>query len=198
MFNQSVCIVEFLNLYNILFEIKNLFTFNVYNYQKSEDFIRELENNNIECLNSIIIVNKEISELISNKNVNKNHILVIEGFPLKVEKLIDVINTQLIKQKFNFQANINIKNYNLNLNSRIISTGNEQLKLTEKEIDIILFLNDHEKPQSINILQNKVWGYLFDLETHTVETHIYRLRKKISKKFNDTKFIISGENGYLL
>jgi len=198
MFNQSVCIVEFLNLYNILFEIKNLFTFNVYNYQKSEDFIRELENNNIECLNSIIIVNKEISELISNKNVNKNHILVIEGFPLKVEKLIDVINTQLIRQKFNFQANINIKNYNLNLNSRIISTGNEQLKLTEKEIDIILFLNDHEKPQSINILQNKVWGYLFDLETHTVETHIYRLRKKISKKFNDTKFIISGENGYLL
>ena len=198
MFNQSVCIVEFLNLYNILFEIKNLFTFKVYNYQKSEDFIRELENNNIECLNSIIIVNKEISELISNKNVNKNHILVIEGFPLKVEKLIDVINTQLIKQKFNFQANINIKNYNLNLNSRIISTGNEQLKLTEKEIDIILFLNDHEKPQSINILQNKVWGYLFDLETHTVETHIYRLRKKISKKFNDTKFIISGENGYLL
>ena len=198
MFNQSVCIVEFLNLYNILFEIKNLFTFKVYNYQKSEDFIRELENNNIECLNSIIIVNKEISELISNKNVNKNHILVIEGFPLKVEKLIDVINTQLIKQKFNFQANINIKNYNLNLNSRIISTGNEQLKLTEKEIDIILFLNDHEKPQSINILQNKVWGYLFDLETHTVETHIYRLKKKISKKFNDTKFIISGENGYLL
>ena len=70
------------------------------------------------------------------------------------------------------------------------------MKLTEREIEIILFLNDKEKPQNINILQKEVWSYVTDLETHTVETHIYRLRKKISDKFNDNNFIVSSKEGY--
>ena len=72
------------------------------------------------------------------------------------------------------------------------------MKLTQKEIDIILFLNSYEKPQKVNVLQNKVWGYSLDLETHTVETHIYRLRKKISDLFKDEKFILSHKNGYFI
>ncbi|MDB4233014.1 winged helix-turn-helix domain-containing protein, partial [Candidatus Pelagibacter sp.] len=113
-------------------------------------------------------------------------------------KLFDKINTQLIKQKYNFQSNFQIKNYTLNLNSRIITYKKTQLKLTEKEIDIILFLKEQKLPQSINKLQHVVWGYAFNLETHTVETHIYRLRKKIKDKFNDEKFIVSHEEGYLI
>ena len=70
--------------------------------------------------------------------------------------------------------------------------------MTEREIDIILFLNEKKQPQSVNELQKKVWGYSFDLETHTVETHIYRLRKKIKDKFEDEKFIISHDKGYLI
>ena len=104
----------------------------------------------------------------------------------------------MIKQKYNYQSNICIKRYVLNLNSRIITKNDQNLKLTQKEIDIILFLNDYKKPQKVNILQNKVWGYSLELETHTVETHIYRLRKKITGKFNDENFISSNENGYFI
>ena len=72
------------------------------------------------------------------------------------------------------------------------------MKLTEREIDIILFLNDQKKPQKVNVLQNQVWKYSSELETHTVETHIYRLRKKIIDKFKDDNFILSDENGYFI
>ena len=77
-----------------------------------------------------------------------------------------------------------------------MSTKKINLKLTEKEINIIKFLSKSNKPVSVNELQNKVWSYQSDIETHTVETHIYRLRKKILKTFNDNKFIISKKNGY--
>ena len=74
--------------------------------------------------------------------------------------------------------------------------NNLKLKLTEKEVDTIIYLSKTNKPVSINELQEKVWEYQSDLETHTVETHIYRLRKKISDTFKDNKFIISIKNGY--
>ena len=196
MFNQSVCIVEFPQLYNILNEIENLFKFNIINYKKVNDLIKEVKTNNLIHQNSLIVVAKKYNELFSYDKIDKNAILVFDELPLKLEKIIDIINTQLIKKKYNFQSRLNIKNYVLNFNSRIISNLNYELKLTEREIDIILFLNENNKPQSIDILQNKVWGYTFDLETHTVETHIYRLRKKIKDKFNDENFIISHEQGY--
>ena len=196
MFNQSVSIVEFPKLYNILEEIETLFKFNVNNYKTVSDFIKLLDNNNQDILNTIIILNKKSDQLSSYANLNKNAIIVIDTYPFKIEKFIDIVNTQLIKQKYNFQSKLNIKNYILNFNSRVMSTFNKELKLTEREIDIILFLNENKTPQSINVLQNKVWGYLTELETHTVETHIYRLRKKIKDKFNDDKFILSQEDGY--
>jgi len=196
MFKQSVSIVEFSELYNILNQIHDLFIFNILNYQNSKDFINEVESNNTECINSTVILNKKNNFLLSNNKLNKNNILVLDVTPLKIEALIDKINTQLIKQKYNFQSKLSIKNYDLNLNSRIIFNNVNQLKLTEKEIDIILYLNDQDAPQPVIKLQNEVWGYSSGLETHTVETHIYRLRKKISDKFNDQNFIISNENGY--
>ena len=123
---------------------------------------------------------------------------MFDKLPIKINTFIDKVNIQLIKQKYNFQSRLNIKNYVLNFNSRIISNQKTELKLTEREIDIILFLNENKQPQSVNELQKKVWGYSFDLETHTVETHIYRLRKKIKDKFEDEKFIISHDKGYLI
>ena len=134
----------------------------------------------------------------SHSLVNNKTILVLDEYPFKIEKFLDIINIQLIKQKYNFQSKLNIKDYTLNFNSRIISNKQKELKLTEREIDIILFLSENKTPQSIIILQGKVWGYSFDLETHTVETHIYRLRKKIKDKFNDDNFIISHDEGYLI
>ena len=196
MFKQSVSLVEFSKLYNILYESNDLFSFNIFNYQNSKEFLKEIESNNDECINSTIIVDKKDHVLMSNNKININNILVMDTWPLKIEKLLDKINTQLIKQKYNFHSKLNIKNYALNFNSRIISNKMKELKLTEREIDIILFLKDNSNPQSVSMLQNKVWGYSSDLETHTVETHIYRLRKKIKDKFDDENFIISEDAGY--
>ena len=70
------------------------------------------------------------------------------------------------------------------------------MKLTEKEIETILFLYNKKKPQNIKILLSEVWGYLNDVETHTVETHVHRLRKKIKNQFNDENFITSHDEGY--
>ena len=198
MSKQSVNIVEFLNLYNILYEIKDLFIFHINNYKNSNHFLQDIESNIIDHDNSIIIVNNKKHELFSNNKINNRNILIVDEFPLKIERLIDKINTHLIKEKYNFQSKLNIKNYVLNLNSRIISNKECKLKLTEREIDIILFLKKKGIPQSIISLQNEVWGYSDTLETHTVETHIYRLRKKIKDKFKDDKFINSHNDGYLI
>ena len=111
---------------------------------------------------------------------------------------MEKINTELIKQKYNDQSFIKILNYSLDINSRIISNNSGRLKLTEREVDIILFLKEHKRPQKINVLQNQVWKYSSELETHTVETHIYRLRKKITNTFKDDNFILSNENGYFI
>ena len=73
---------------------------------------------------------------------------------------------------------------------------NTKLKLTEKEINTIIYLSKSIKPVNVEQLQEMVWGYQLDTETHTVETHIYRLRKKILNNFNDKGFIISKKNGY--
>ena len=145
--------------------------------------------------------------LLKERKIDKNKILFLTKekknnqhitYPIQIKNLIEKINIKLIKQKYNNQSYLKVSNYILNLNSRIISKNNNSLKLTEKEINIILFLNDHKNPQKVNILQNQVWGYLSELETHTVETHIYRLRKKINDHFNDSNFIISTDDGYLI
>ena len=101
-----------------------------------------------------------------------------------------------MRDEFNKQSNIKIGNYTLDLNSREMIGPKGKLKLTEKEINSITYLFKLRKPVKIQELQLNVWGYQSDLETHTVETHIYRLRKKILKKFNDTQFIKSTPNGY--
>ena len=132
----------------------------------------------------------------NNKTIDKRNFLVFENFPIQLSTIIDQINIQLIKQRYDFQSKINIKNYNLNLNSRKISKNKKDLKLTEREIDIILFLKKQKEPKTIEILQKEIWHYSSDLETHTVETHIYRLRKKMKDKFEDENFILSYKEGY--
>jgi|TARA_B110000027_G_C16032686_1_gene261599 subtilase family serine protease len=198
MSDQSISIVEFPELYNILKEIDDFFKFNLNNYEIFDDFINEIKASNPNRLKSTIITNTKSSKLFFQNQIDKNTILVLDELPIKIEKLTDKINTQLIKQRYNFQSKINIKNYILNFNSRIIANKENKLKLTEREIDIILFLNENKKPQSVDTLQKKVWGYSLDIETHTVETHVYRLRKKINDKFNDGEFIISHDEGYLI
>ena len=207
MIKHNIILVECNPLYQILFEIKNNFLFEMKNF-----ILKDL--NKADLTNSIILskfINKDY--LFKNKNIEQKKIIFLlkknENFnkinnsqyifyPFNIYDLVEKINTELIKQKYNDQSFIKILNYSLNINSRIISNNSGRLKLTEREVDIILFLNDHKKPQKVNILQNQVWKYSSELETHTVETHIYRLRKKIIDKFKDDNFILSDENGYFI
>ena len=207
MIKYNIILVECNPLYQILFEIKNNFLFAIKNF-----ILKDL--NKADLTNSIILskfIHKDY--LLKNENIDKKKIIFLlkknENFdkinntqyifyPLNVYDLVEKINTELIKQKYNDQSFIKILNYSLDINSRIISNDSGRLKLTEREVDIILFLNDHKKPQKVNVLQNQVWKYSSELETHTVETHIYRLRKKITDTFNDNDFILSHDDGYLI
>ena len=193
MSKSLVNIIDFPVLYNVLFEVKDFLNFEVVNYENENVFLEKIKKEN--SIKNYTIVTKTF---LNNKNVNQKSIIYLDNKPINFISLIDKINTNLLKQRFSFQSNINIKNYSLNLNSRVISRNENELKLTEREIEIILFLNDKKKPQNINILQKEVWSYATDLETHTVETHIYRLRKKISDKFKDGDFILSSKEGYLI
>ena len=193
MSKSVVNIIDFSVLYNVLFEVKDFLNFEVINYENEKVFLEKIEKEN--SIKNYTIVTKNF---LNNKNINQKSIIYLDDKPINFISLIDKINTNLLKQRFSFQSNINIKDYSLNLNSRIISNKKNELKLTEREIEIILFLKDKKKPQNINILQKEVWSYVGGLETHTVETHIYRLRKKISDKFNDNNFIVSLKEGYLI
>ena len=199
---HNIIIFEFDSLYKILSEIKNNLPFKINNLKK-------LESKDESFVKYSLIITNYINNnfLLKERKIDKNKILFLTKekknnqhitYPIQIKNLIEKINIKLIKQKYNNQSYLKVSNYILNLNSRIISKNNNSLKLTEKEINIILFLNDHKNPQKVSILQNQVWGYLSELETHTVETHIYRLRKKINDHFNDSNFIISTDDGYLI
>tara|TARA_B100000795_G_C22775236_1_gene429733 strand:- start:1059 stop:1649 length:591 start_codon:yes stop_codon:yes gene_type:complete len=196
MAKQNIHIINFKALFDILEEIKPNLSFEIFYYNDQKNFLQFLETEDTK--NFLILADKAYDELQLHKSIDKKQIMILHEIPISINKLIENINVCLIKQKYNLQSLTKIKDYNLDLNSRLFSRKSYQLKLTQKEIDIILFLFEKSTPQSISTLQNKVWGYSFDLETHTVETHIYRLRKKIKDLFNDDKFIISHEDGYLI
>ena len=122
--------------------------------------------------------------------------LVLNTFPIKIKNLLELINVNFLRNNYKTQSKIKIKSYTLNMNSRDLLLQDKKIFLTEREVDLILFLNNAKKPTSIDVLQKEVWGHSISLETHTVETHIYRLRKKIKDKFNDEHFIISTDIGY--
>mgnify|MGYP001208782471 FL=1 len=191
---QNIFIINYNSLYEILDEIKENLSFKIIKFTKENDLV---ENFDAEILNSLIISNNN-QKLSLNKHIPKKNFLTFTDFPLPLNKLLELINIQLIRLKFNHQSKININGYELNLNSKFFSKDNLNLKLTEKEIEIILYLNLTKAKNDVADLQKNIWDYSPDMETHTVETHIYRLRKKISNKFNDKNFILSHKNGYFI
>ena len=207
MIQRNIIIFEFNSLYQILSEINDYLMFNIMNQNQ-----KNIEQANLN--NSIILTKFQYKDfLLKNKKIDQGKIIFFLKeseklkdlnnnqtiyCPFNIYDLLEKINISLIKKKYSDQSNIIISDYILDLNSRVISKNNISLKLTEKEIEIIIFLKNNFKPQKVSVLQNKVWGYSLEMETHTVETHIYRLRKKITETFKDNNFIISNENGYLI
>jgi len=181
--NQMLIIYNHSKLYQIFEEISSELNFEIIEISSEK-----LLNDKIKNLDNFLVL--------TNVKLNVQNEIVIYDFPIKIFKLLEKININFLKSKFSNQSKILINQYYFDLNSREMIKNNNKLKLTEKEINTIVYLSKAPNPVSVEKLEELVWNYQSDIETHTVETHIYRLRKKILKFFNDDQFIISEKNGY--
>ena len=184
---KKLIILRYKELFNILEEINEYFEFKLEFYENERE-LKYLENDNLS--NYLVFTKKKLL------TVKKQ--IIIDKFPIKINDLIQTLNINFLKSKFMEQSKIDLGRYYLDLNSRILNQNDRELELTEKESSILIFLKQSKDPVKIYQLQEKVWGYNSELETHTVETHVYRLRKKINDKFSDNEFIISDKKGYFL
>ena len=186
---QSVLIFKLPELFKILNDLKDHLDFNICNFTEKQELLN---------LNKSKYENYLVLTDLQNQIEDEKFQLILNKLPDSVYSIIEKINVSLLKQKYFEQSDILIGKYSIDTNSRLIKNTNESLKLTQREIQIILFLNKSKSPQNIENLQKEVWGHNFNLETHTVETHIYRLRKKIFEKFKDNNFINSTKKGYAI
>ena len=185
MIKKTLFVYNSLNLFKILNEIKENLHFEI-RYIDKKDFKKI----NFEEYENYLIISNNIDEKIKN-------CLIIDNLPKKITKLVEILNLNFIKIQFKNQSEHKIGKYILDLNSRKIYFKDKSLNLTEKESDLILFINSSKRAE-LKKIQKIVWGYSSDLETHTVETHIYRLRKKMLKNFKDHNFIKHDQDGYFL
>ena len=193
MSDQNIFIINSQSLYDILEEVKNLFNFKIFKINE-----KDINKNTFIDYDNYVILTSNIESLKKNPNIDVSKILFLNEIPITLNKLIEKINIFTLKESYQSQSEKIIKDYSLNLNDRTILRDKKKTKLTEKELQLILFLDKKNSPQNITTLQNEIWGYKENLETHTVETHIYRLRKKIEKDFSDKNFINSNKEGYFL
>jgi len=184
MSNKKIVLYDCNDIYKILDEIKQFLDLDIKYLNKKT----ELENLKQVKNDYIIISKKKIETTIS--------LLVLENLPIKIKDLMEKISIKILKKNYNLKSNLKIGKYLLNINSREIFDQNKKVKLTEQEVKILVYLNDIGSFVKINELQEKIWGYNIDLETHTVETHIHRLKKKFIEGFGDRKLIKSDRNGY--
>ena len=192
---------------NSLKELKDHFNFNletiddikdhslIENYQGlivHEDALRDkmlMDKIKKETINKIIFHNsKKIKGL---DNIEKL------SLPTTIDQINIVISSNIVKKEFKINSSLQINNYKLDKNLRKLTKNNVSLELTEKEIELIELLNKKSFTKKKEILST-IWKYSNDADTHTVETHIYRLRKKIKEIFNDELFIKSEKRGYTI
>ena len=181
---QNIIVYRFSLLYQILKELEEDIQFKIIEVSDEKalkDVIKDLNN-------YLIITKKQILKI--------NNQFILNQLPMKIFKMIEKLNIEFLKHQFTEKSKFIVNDYTIDINAREMSSKNVKLKLTEKEVNTIIYLSKANKPISIDELQTKVWDYHSDIETHTVETHIYRLRKKILKNFLDDNFIISKNNGY--
>jgi len=194
-------------LNNSLYELSNYFDFNL---ELSEEIkeIRAFEGYKGFIIHEDILKDISTKKILDNDSFNKIIVFQnkkIKGYekieklqlPVKVDQINKVINDNIVKNKFRANSSLKIKEYILDKNSRKLIKAELSLELTEKEIELIELLNEKLYTKKKEIL-SRIWKYSNDADTHTVETHIYRLRKKINKVFNDEKFIRSEKEGYTI
>ena len=135
----------------------------------------------------------------SQSNTKKSFLFDDKAYlPLNILDLKKKVNDLLSSFKFSKNSSVNIKNYSIDKNLKTMKKDNISINLTEKEVNLIDLLNKEKKPLNKKLILKKIWQYSIDADTHTVETHIYRLRKKVLAKFGDNKFINISKEGYSL
>ena len=187
------------NLKHINFEIKS--------FKKFNEIIQDSKVKN----SSILVTSLKDYDLFINSKLNipvlflnfkspKNNNISADiiNCPFQLNNFVEKINVIFLKNKFLNNSNLNLLNYEINLNSKEILRDGQKLKLTEREINFILFLKNSNSPQNIKSILKSVWNYSPNLETHTVETHVHRLRKKFFSHFKDDNFIKINKKGYFI
>ena len=196
MVNQKLYIINLSNFYDIINELKEHIGYEISKFDSKEIFFDKYRSQNISIENSILIVHEKEYNFFA-KNINEDQIIKLEP-PANIFTFIENLNVKFIQKKYQDQSNVNIKDFLLDINSRELKKGKSSLRLTERETDMILFLNNSNKPINVETLEKEIWQHSSELETHTVETHIYRLRKKIKAEFGNDDLIKSNKNGYTI
>ena len=191
---------------NSMMELKEDLKFNIVPLKDYQD-IRINENNPLlielnslkdrSKINQVNSLKSNLKIVISNSksNINFNHDILI-NLPLNISNLNKLILQKITSKIFNENSSVEIKGYLLDKNERKLKKNNSSVELTEKEIKLLETLLVKKKPISKKQILTEVWSYASDVDTHTVETHIYRLRKKIMDEFQDENFLISEKIGY--
>ena len=194
MLNQKLYIINLSNFYDIISELKEHIDYELLNFENKEIFFDQYKSEIISIENSILVVPEgEFNFFV--KKIGEDQVIKFKP-PINFFKFIENLNVTFIQKKYQDQSNINVKDFFLNINSRELKKNKLSLKLTERETDMILFLSNSKEPASVETLEKEIWQHSSDLETHTVETHIYRLRKKIKAEFGNDELIKSNKNGY--
>lgn len=185
MIEKKLYIYKNIFLYNILHEIEEITQYKIYHIDNVN-----LESEFEDKSNNLLLTNNKIE--------NINNQLQLSSLPISYTELLKNINIHFLKQNFKKQSKFDVGKFLIDINSRKLFLDENYINLTEKEINLILFLFNSKKPCSVEELQSSVWGFKKDLETHTVETHVHRLRKKILNKFGENEFIVFEKKGYFI
>ena len=196
MVNQKLYIINLSNFYDIISELKEHIGYEISKFETKETFLDNYKSKNISTENSILVVHEKEYNFFA-KNINENQIIKFKP-PVNIFTFIENLNIKFIQKRYQDQSSVSIKNFSLDINSRELKKDKLSLKLTERETEMILFLNDSKNPVNVETLEKEIWEHSSDLETHTVETHIYRLRKKIKAEFGNDDLIKSDKGGYII
>jgi DNA-binding response OmpR family regulator len=197
--------IPFLNILNEL-DFKNALISNKQlNYSDKKIFIKILfpENLKIKEVKKYLLQNEPTILILSNKGyIKKNNLRLLNfhatlEFHIEILSFKEILNILITKYNFFNKSKIIIKDYEIDSNQRSISNQKVRVKLTEKELELILALNNNNGLNKSFLLKS-IWKHSLDLDTHAFETHLHRLRKKIYKYFNDKNFIVEKNSLYYL
>ena len=201
------------NFNKSLDEIKNKLSFNLIIYDSKDCLKQNMHNYHVLLIDNEFLNKQAEIDLIKHESFKSPILLLIDPqtkvkknfifhdqlyFPFNILVLKKKVNDLISSYKFSKNSSVNIKNYIIDKNLKIMKKDNVSINLTEKEVNLLVLLNEEKKPLNKTLILKKIWQYSTDADTHTVETHIYRLRKKVLDKFGDREFINIFKEGYSL